>query len=165
MNQAEWLSDQQPGQQAFLQHVHEGLGSPQKWLSPMYFYDAAGSQLFDRICEQAEYYPTRTELEIMDTRLAEIVSAVGERALIIEPGSGSSLKTRTLLAALQHPAGYVPVEISREHLLDAVAVLRDCFPGLSILPVCADFTTPFDIPEPDSPPRKRVIFFPGSTIG
>lgn len=165
MTQAESISDQQPDQQAFLEHVLEGLDSPQKWLSPMYFYDAAGSQLFDRICEQDEYYPTRTELQIIDTQLAEIVAVVGTRTLIIEPGSGSSLKTRTLLAALEDPAGYVPVEISREHLLDAVDSLRDSFPDLPVLPVCADFTAPFDIPSTELPPRQRVIFFPGSTIG
>lgn len=165
MSKAEVISDQQPDQWVFLEHVLEGLGSPQKWLSPMYFYDAVGSQLFDRICEQEEYYPTRTELEIIDTQLAEIVSVMGSETLIIEPGSGSSLKTRTLLSALENPAGYVPVEISREHLLDAVDSLRDAFPNLSVLPVCADFTAPFDIPSTDQPPRQRVIFFPGSTIG
>lgn len=165
MTQAEPLSDQQPDQQDFLAHVLEGLDAPQKWLSPMYFYDAAGSQLFDRICEQDEYYPTRTELEIIDTRLSEIVAVVGPRALVIEPGSGSSLKTRTLLAALDEPAGYVPVEISREHLVDAVDSLREAFPGLPVLPVCADFTAPFDIPQTEQPSRQRVIFFPGSTIG
>jgi|SRR6056297_466255 len=165
MTQAEPLSDQQPDQQVFLKHVLEGLDAPQKWLSPMYFYDAAGSQLFDRICEQDEYYPTRTELEIIDTRLDEIVAVVGPRALIIEPGSGSSLKTRTLLAALDDPAGYVPVEISREHLMDAVDSLRTAFPDLPVLPVCADFTAPFDIPRTEQQSRQRVIFFPGSTIG
>lgn len=165
MNQAESLREQQPDQQQFLDHVHRGLDASQKWLSPMYFYDAAGSQLFDRICEQDEYYPTRTELEIIKAQLADIVNVVGDRALVIEPGSGSSLKTRTLLGALRDPAGYVPVEISREHLLDAVAGLREAFPGLPILPVCADFTAPFAIPVPDRSPRQRVVFFPGSTIG
>jgi len=165
VTQAESLIDQQPDQQDFLAHVLEGLDAPQKWLSPMYFYDAVGSQLFDRICEQDEYYPTRTELEIIETRLAEIVSVVGTQALIIEPGSGSSLKTRTLLAALDDPAGYVPVEISREHLLDAVESLRVAFPDLPVLPVCADFTAPFDIPSTELPTRQRVVFFPGSTIG
>ena len=165
MNQAQALRDQQPDQLQFLEHVHEGLGSQQKWLSPMYLYDAAGSQLFDRICELDEYYPTRTEQRIIESQIAEIANAVGPRALVVEPGSGSSLKTRTLLAALAEPAGYVPVEISREHLLDAVAGLREVFPKLPILPVCADFTLPLDIPAPDAPPRQRVIFFPGSTIG
>ncbi len=165
MNQAESLSEQQPGQRQFLEHVHEGLGAAQKWLSPMYFYDATGSQLFDRICEQDEYYPTRTELAIIDAELAGIVAAVGPRALLIEPGSGSSLKTRTLLGALDEPAGYVPVEISREHLLEAVAGLREAFPRLPVLPVCADFSAPFAVPTPDLPPLQRVIFFPGSTIG
>ena len=165
MNQAQALLDQEPDQQQFLEHVYEGLGLQQKWLSPMYLYDAAGSQLFDRICELEEYYPTRTEQGIIESQIAEIATAVGPRALVVEPGSGSSLKTRTLLAALAEPAGYVPVEISREHLLDAVAGLREVFPALPILPVCADFTLPLDIPSPDNPPRQRVIFFPGSTIG
>lgn len=165
MHQAEKMSEQQPGQAEFLAHVHEGLAAPQKWLSPMYFYDAAGSRLFDEICELDEYYPTRTELEIIETQLDGIVDAIGPQALIIEPGSGSSLKTRTLLAALQAPSAYVPVEISREHLQAAVETLRDAFPRIPVLPVCADFTAPFEIPAPALPPRKRVIFFPGSTIG
>ncbi len=160
------LQDQQPSRQTFLDDVVTGLSASQKWLSPMYFYDEAGSKLFDRICELPEYYLTRTELQIMGEHLPEMAGAIGPRALLIEPGSGSSLKTRRLLAALHDPAAYVPVEISREHLMNAVSSLRSEFPGIEILPVCADFTSDFDIPEPASGEvKRRLIYFPGSTIG
>jgi dimethylhistidine N-methyltransferase len=131
----------------------------------MYFYDAEGSRLFDRICELPEYYPTRTELQILGEHLPEMVEAIGPEALMIEPGSGSGLKTRKVLAALDDPAGYVPVEISPDYLRDSVAELRESFPGIPILPVCADFTSPFEVPTPEWTESRRVIFFPGSTIG
>lgn len=165
MDQSETLQDQQPSRAAFLAHVQEGLSAPQKWLSPMYFYDAEGSKLFDRICELPEYYPTRTELQILGEHLPEMTAAIGRNAMLIEPGSGSSLKTRKLLEALEAPAAYVPVEISYDHLVEAVAQLEKLFPGLSVLPVCADFTSSFEIPRPPQPEARRVIFFPGSTIG
>jgi len=154
-----------PGRQTFLEHVHEGLSAEQKWLSPMYFYDAEGSRLFERICEQPEYYVTRTELQIMDAHMDEIVQVLGPGLLLIEPGSGSGVKTRRLLAALSEPAGYVPVEIAREQLMEAVEALRSALPGIPILPVCADFAADFEVPEPAAAVRRRVIYFPGSTIG
>ncbi|MCP1728538.1 dimethylhistidine N-methyltransferase [Natronospira proteinivora] len=159
------LQDQQPSAQTFLAEVIEGLSAPQKWISSMYFYDAEGSRLFDRICELSEYYPTRTELQIFNEHIDAIRDTLGESVLLIEPGSGSSLKTRTLLAALRNPAAYVPVEISKDHLLAAVQRLEAEFPHIPILPVCADFTSPFQIPKPEQPPQRSVIFFPGSTIG
>lgn len=164
-NSTTGLGDQQPSQQAFRDHVIEGLSARQKWLSPMYFYDAEGSRLFDRICELPEYYPTRTELQIFGEHLPEMAATVGPRALLIEPGSGSGLKTRKLLAGLTDPAGYVPVEISPDYLRNSVAELRKAFPAIPILPVCADFTSPFEIPDTARPAQRRVIFFPGSTIG
>lgn len=159
------LQDQQPTKKDFLADVQEGLSAEQKWISSMYFYDAEGSQLFDRICELTEYYPTRTELQILGEHMPEIVAAIGPRAMLIEPGSGSSLKTRKLLDALDDPAAYVPVEISREHLLEAVERLQAEFPAIPILPVCADFTQPFELPQPEHPSTRGVIYFPGSTIG
>lgn len=159
------VQDEHPTRAAMLAEVCEGLGRQQKRLPSKYFYDAEGSRLFDQICELPEYYPTRTELSIMRDRVAEIALLIGEGALLIEPGSGSSLKTRCLLEKLRAPAAYVPVEISRDHLEAAAQALRQQFPELTVLPVCADFTRPFALPEPAEPPKRSVMYFPGSTIG
>ena len=143
-----------------------GLSAAQKRLAPKYFYDRRGSQLFDRICELPEYYPTRTELSIMRSHAPAIAEAVGEQACLIEFGSGSSVKIRLLLKTLRNLSAYVPVDISREHLLAAAAGLARDFPDIEILPVCADFTQPFDVPATQQRPvARRVAWFPGSTIG
>lgn len=149
----------------FLQDVLAGLGARSKHLYPKYFYDAEGSRLFDRICDLPEYYPTRTELAIMREHAAEMGQAVGPEALLIEPGSGSSVKIRLLLDALQKPAGYVPVEISGEHLQTSAGLLAQEYPGLEVLPVCADFTRPFPVPYGRVSPRRHLVYFPGSTLG
>ena len=122
-------------------------------------------RLFDEICRQPEYYPTRTELDIMRRHIDEIVHLIGPRASIIEFGSGSSIKTRLLLEKLIEPAAYVPVDISREHLVQIAKSLSADFPGIEVLPICADFTRPFSLPTPKIPPEKNIVFFPGSTIG
>jgi L-histidine N-alpha-methyltransferase len=145
--------------------VLAGLREPQKRISPKYFYDQRGSQLFDRICELPEYYPTRTELAIMRAEASAIADAVGERACLIEFGSGSSVKIRLLLQSLRRLVAYVPVDISREHLLAAARGLARDFPGIETLPVCADFTQPFALPETRRAVARRVAWFPGSTIG
>lgn len=142
-----------------------GLQQPQKTISPKFFYDEIGSKLFDEICQQPEYYLTRTELGIMDRHIGEIVKLIGPRASIIEFGSGSSLKTRLLLENLVEPAAYMPVDISREHLSLTARNLTADFPDIEILPVCADFTRPFDLPVPALSATKNIIFFPGSTLG
>jgi dimethylhistidine N-methyltransferase len=147
------------------QEILAGLRLPQKTISPKFFYDEAGSKLFDEICRQPEYYPTRTELDIMHRYIDDIVDLIGPRASIIEFGSGSSLKTRLLLRKLIEPAAYIPVDISREHLEKTTGALSADFPDIEILPVCADFTQPFTLPTPEIPSVKNVIFFPGSTIG
>lgn len=131
----------------------------------MYFYDQRGSELFDRICELEEYYPTRTEIGILRASMPEICEVLGPRVLLVEFGSGSSQKVRLLLDRLPDPAAYVPIDISRDHLLQAATAIGLDYPRLEVLPVCADFTEPVPLPEPDSPVRKRVVFFPGSTIG
>ena len=159
------VRDLAPDSQAFLKHVIEGLSAEQKWLSPMYLYDRRGSELFDRICELPEYYPTRTELSIMEAHVPEMARAIGRDALVIEPGSGSGLKTHRLLSALEAPVAYVPVEISRQHLLESASRLRKQFPAVEILPLCADFTRAFDIPRPTQRAQRRIVYFPGSTIG
>ena len=159
------LQDEEPDRDQFLIEAVDGLKNDPKQLPCKYFYDELGSRLFDRICELPEYYPTRTERSIMKTSAHEMAAAVGPDALIIEYGSGSSLKTRLLLDVLESPAGYVPVDISRDHLLKTAAALARDYPEIEILPVCADFTQPFAIPEPKRTPARRVVYFPGSTIG
>ena len=159
------LSDFEPGRARFLADVLEGLALPRKRLPCKYFYDEHGSQLFERICEVEEYYPTRTELAIMERHAAEMAAALGPRCLLVELGSGSSQKTRLLLDHLEDPAAYVPVDISREHLERAAAALARQYPKLEVQPVCADFTEPFDVPQPRARADREVAYFPGSTIG
>ncbi|MBT8131851.1 MAG: L-histidine N(alpha)-methyltransferase [Gammaproteobacteria bacterium] len=142
-----------------------GLKKPQKLLSPKYFYDQRGSQLFDQITRLPEYYPTETEVQIMIENLDEIVQMIGPQASLIEFGSGSSTKTHILLANLRKLAAYVPVEISRDHLIEAAEHIAERYPEIEVLPICADFTKPFGLPEPQVQPIKNVVFFPGSTIG
>lgn len=158
------LHDFSPARDDFRSQVLRGLGQSRKHLPCKFFYDRRGSELFDRICELPEYYLTRTELGILQEKVAEMADAAGERCLLVEYGSGSSLKTRLLLERLRDPAAYVPLDISREHLLDAAARLAALFPRLRIAPVCADYTQPFELPACDGAART-VVYFPGSTIG
>ncbi|MFL2547257.1 MAG: L-histidine N(alpha)-methyltransferase [Candidatus Rariloculaceae bacterium] len=145
--------------------VIAGLSAKQKSISPRYFYDQAGSELFDRIRDLPEYYLTRTEQRIMEENLPEIAELIGARASVIEFGSGSSAKIRALLDHLQDPAAYVPVDVSGDYLLEMADELASDYPGLTVRPVAADFTRPFDLPKFDSTPEKNVVFCPGSTIG
>jgi dimethylhistidine N-methyltransferase len=143
-----------------------GLRERPRHVAPRFLYDEAGSKLFERICRLPEYYPTRTETAILRANLGAIAESIGERALLVEPGSGSSLKTRLLLDAMPTLSGYVPVDISREFLLQAARRLGAAYPELEILPVCADFMAPFPLPLPRRrAPSRVVFFFPGSTIG
>lgn len=145
--------------------VLHGLQSTPKRLAPIYFYDERGSQLFDEICELPEYYITRTETQILEQHAAEIADCIGENALLVELGSGASTKTRLLLDRLPDLAAYVPVDISRTHLLAAAQRISSAYPELEVLPACADFTQPFTLPKPRQTPSRVVVFFPGSTIG
>jgi L-histidine Nalpha-methyltransferase len=142
-----------------------GLKEPQKRISPKYFYDQRGSELFDAICALPEYYPTRTEFKIMEQCLPEVAELVGPAAAVIEFGAGSSAKARRLLDALHEPVAYVPVEISGEYLTEQADELARDFPDVSVVPVVADFTKPFDLPVHPTMPRRNLVFFPGSTIG
>jgi L-histidine N-alpha-methyltransferase len=142
-----------------------GLRAKPKWISPAYFYDTRGSELFDAICELPEYYLTRTEWRILEAHAAEIAGRIGENALLVEYGSGASAKTRLLLDRLHRPCAYVPVDISRAHLTAAANGISKAYPGLEVLPVCADFTQPFKLPLPRRTPARNVVFFPGSTLG
>lgn len=145
--------------------ILRGLTAPRKYLSPKYFYDKRGSELFDRICSLPEYYLTRTELALMRTHLDEVASLVGERVAVIEFGAGSNIKVRLLLDHLVRPAAYIPVDISPEFLLEQVDSLREDYPDVHMQPVFADFTRPFDLPEHPVIPERNLVFFPGSTIG
>ncbi|MGH8296468.1 MAG: L-histidine N(alpha)-methyltransferase, partial [Steroidobacteraceae bacterium] len=153
---ADWL---------LVEDVLAGLRSTPKRLSPAYLYDRRGSELFEAICELPEYYLTRTETGILARYAAEIAACIGERALLLEPGSGSSRKTRLLLDALPELGAYVPVDISRSHLLASARAVQAAYPGLEVLPVCADFTQGIALPPSRRPPSRVVAFFPGSTLG
>lgn len=148
-----------------LAEIIAGLSLPQKSLSPKFFYDDRGSRLFDAITELPEYYLTNAELGIMRDYVDEIAELVGPEASLIEFGSGSSMKTRILLEHLEKLAAYVPVDISREHLVSAARSLANDFPDIEVLPVAADFTQPFKLPSPRVMPLRNIVYFPGSTIG
>ncbi|MEM6511752.1 MAG: L-histidine N(alpha)-methyltransferase [Pseudomonadota bacterium] len=148
-----------------LEELVEGLTRDEKTISPKYFYDEVGSQLFDEITRLPEYYPTQTELGIMRDNIAEIAERVGRQASLIEFGSGSSMKTHVLLRGLDELAAYVPVDISEEHLVASAQALSDDYPELDIIPLVADFTKPFDLPSPRVMPLRNIVYFPGSTIG
>ena len=138
-----------------------GLREPPRSINPKFFYDERGSELFARITELDEYYPTRTEIGILASQGADIAATVGAGCELVEPGAGNCEKVRYLLEELA-PAAYLPLDISRDFLLDAAQRLRDDFPGLEVRPVVADFNAEFDLPPASG---RRVVFYPGSTIG
>lgn len=148
-------------QQALL----EALIRPDHRISPVWFYDQRGSALFEDITQLPSYYPTRTEISILDANWEAIAKAIGSDRLVVELGSGSSRKTVPLLKSLHHPAGYVPVDISADYLYQAAADLSKQLPGLPVIPLVADFTTPFALPPSLPDHNNRLGFFPGSTIG
>ena len=149
----------------FLQEVLEGLSESPKTLPCKYFYDQRGSMLFDEICELDEYYLTRTESQIMQDRLDEMVESIGDQCVMIEFGSGSSTKTRMLLEHLKPGSWYVPIDISGEHLRITAAQLAEDFPELVIHPIAADFTQLDELPDDIPADLRRAVYFPGSTIG
>ena len=149
----------------FMQDMQAALSQSPKSISPKYFYDQAGSALFDRICELPEYYPTRTELSILQTHAADMAKHMGEHADIIEFGAGSLQKIRLLLNAATKPARFVPMDISGPHLQAASVSLQKEFPALQIQPMVGDYTSDWQLPAALPQAGKRVAFFPGSTIG
>jgi len=149
--------------ECFQSDVLAGLSQPQKRVPSKYFYDAAGSQLFDAITRLPEYYPTRTELGILRANAVAMAERCGPHCLLIELGAGSLNKVRWLLDRLDHPAAYVPVDVSEDYLVEAAAALVDDYPALNVIPLAADFTRRFQLPQ--LPAARRVVFFPGSTIG
>jgi dimethylhistidine N-methyltransferase len=148
-----------------LEIVQRGLRAQPKRLPSWLFYDAPGSALFERICEQPEYYLTRCELALMQAHAAGIADRLGVDVRLVEYGSGSAAKTRLLLEHMASPVSYVPVEISPEPLQASVRRLRGLFPHVPVQPLCADFTRPLRLPIPPRAPRRTVVYFPGSTIG
>jgi len=159
------LQDLEPSTEEFRAAVLSGLGQGDKSLPCKFFYDAEGSRLFEKICELPEYYPTRTESRILEHHAADIARCLGVKVRLVEFGSGAGIKIRLLLSALDQPVAYVPVDISRLHLLAAASSLARDFPHLSIAPICADYTRPFTLPNPAEMAKATVGFFPGSTIG
>ena len=149
---------------SFADHVIAGLSDTPKWLSAKYFYDATGSELFEEITRLPEYYPTRTELSILQRCAGEMAGYVPLSAALVEFGAGSSKKARIVIDAAPQLAAYVPVDISAEFLAQEAAAVRRDVPWIAVLPVAADFTRDFDLP-PQIRARPRVGFFPGSTIG
>ncbi len=140
-----------------------GLNQQQKTINPKYFYDEQGSRLFDQITRLPEYYPTRTEVEILTQYRREISTVCEKDCIFIEPGSGNCAKVRLLLDAL-HPAAYVPIDISADFLQQAAQQLGREYPWLNVHAVCADFNKKWTFVEA-LPAGKRVVFYPGSTIG
>jgi len=159
------LHDLTPEPEDFLGEVLRGLARSQKELPCKLFYDERGSALFERICELPEYYLTRTEIGILERHAHAMATCLGRRCVIIEYGSGSSRKTRLLLDQLREPLGYIPVELSHSALQEAAAVLAAAYPHLCVLPVCADYTRELSLPALAASEARRVVFFPGSTIG
>jgi dimethylhistidine N-methyltransferase len=148
---------------AFAGDVIEDLAKHPKKLSPKYFYDARGSELFEQITVLPEYYPTRTELSILRDRAAEIAAIISQGAALVEFGAGATTKVRLLLEGCKF-AAYVPVDISGDFLKAQAEGLRKDFPDLAVYPVAADFTAPFELPAAISD-LPKVGFFPGSTLG
>ncbi len=157
--------DGRPPSAELLQVVQRGLCAKPKRLPSWLFYDELGSQLFEEICDQPEYYLTRAEIALMSEHAVSIAQAVGDDVRLVEYGSGNAIKTPILLEHLTRPVAYVPVEISPEPLRLSTQRLAARFPDLPLQPLCADFTKALRLPIPPRAPRRTVIYFPGSTIG
>lgn len=147
-----------------LQEVLDGMGRAKKKLPSKYFYDERGSQLFDEITKLEEYYPTRTEWTILEDNVHEMREVLSDNVLLIEPGSGSSKKTRVLLNNIPSICCYIPMDISGDYLQKVADGLREEYPKIHIQPLYADYTRPFLLPEIHENAQK-IVFFPGSTIG
>lgn len=144
--------------------ILQGLKQSPKRISAKYFYDQAGSELFEAITQLDEYYPTRTEIQLLKDYRQNIIEQAGENAVLIEYGSGASTKIRLLLDALK-PKAYVPLDISKDFLFDSAIELRQQFPWLEIHATCLDYRQPATLPRGLSPRAKKVAFFPGSSLG
>lgn len=160
------LIDLKPQPADFRCDTIQGLSKEQKALQPIYFYDAQGSQLFDQICELEEYYPTRTEIKILNEAASQLDELIDGPCTIIELGSGSSEKIKKLLDTSNKIKRYIPIDISKDHLLNSVRKLANEFPALDIVAVCADYTDRESLEQLRlDQDTSKVVFFPGSTIG
>ncbi len=155
--------DYHQAQDNFYDEIVDGLSQNPKILSPKFLYDEQGSQLFTAICETPEYYPTRTEQGIIESNIEAIANNIGTDCLIIEPGSGSCEKVKTLLTTL-NPVAYMPLDISREYLRQTAEQVSKEFPFIEIHAACVDYTSPFSVPEFNTN-AHTVAFYPGSSIG
>jgi dimethylhistidine N-methyltransferase len=153
-----------PETDSFADTMLDGLAKSPKEIACKYFYDEAGSRLFDQICELPEYYQTRTEVALLKRHAGEIAALMGNEVEIVEFGAGSLRKVRILLDAAHNPRAYTPLDISGDYLSDVVRILAADYPALTLRPLVGDFTRPLEIPAL-SPPSRRAGFFPGSTIG
>jgi len=149
----------------FASDVLMGLGSTQKTLPCRWLYDERGSQLFEEITDLPEYYPTRTETQILQTCRGAIAAAAGPGATLVEYGSGASVKTRLLLDTFDALNCYVPIDVSAEFLAETAAQLQKDYPDLPIVSVVGDFLSPITVPDEARGMGRTIGFFPGSTIG
>jgi dimethylhistidine N-methyltransferase len=163
MGKSVTFHDYKPKTSSLHDAVVEGLSQERKSISPKFFYDERGSRLFDKICEQPEYYPPVIEQRLLDANAGEIAALTGTNRVLIEPGAGSAVKVRLLLDALK-PSAFIPMDISFDHLRTAAIGLSEDYPWLHVHAACVDYTHSLPIPDvvPDEP---RLIFFPGSSIG
>lgn len=157
--------DLAPAHEDFREQVLAGLSRQPRTLPSKFFYDERGSALFGKICKLPEYYITRTEMGILRAGGKEIAAMAGSGIELIGLGTGAGTKTKILLHHLDSPVAYVPVDISKEQLTQSTASFSRIFPALEILPVAADYLEPFDLPSPLRTPSRKVVYFPGSTLG
>ncbi len=162
---SESVLDLEPASADFLAEAIDGLSASPRTLPCKFFYDERGSELFQKICELPEYYVTRAELQILKNQGRDIAKHLGPGIELIGLGTGAGTKTRLLLDELHAPIAYVPVDISKEQLQQSSAQFQELFPDLEVLPVCADYLQPVTLPTPKRKPTRKIIYFPGSTIG
>jgi dimethylhistidine N-methyltransferase len=160
------LIDLKPDLGSIRDAVLGGLSADPKWLPAWLFYDGKGSRLFEAICEQPEYYPTRTELAILKANGPDIAATLGEGCTLVELGSGSPRKATVMLRLLRQPDGYIAIDVSAVQLRQAVTALAREFPRVPMTGICADFGEDAELPlEQNAGDGPMVGFFPGSTVG
>ncbi|MFV2055121.1 MAG: L-histidine N(alpha)-methyltransferase [Thiohalomonadales bacterium] len=157
------FDDQHPEASDFFAEVIQGLQQTPMMIPPKFLYNEKGSQIFDSICESEDYYPTRTEKQLLRDKIDEIGQYLGQGSLLVEPGSGNSQKARLLLDAIK-PHTYLPMDISQKYLQKEAKKVAAEYPWLNVYAVCADYTTPIELPD-ISHTQHKVAFFPGSSIG
>jgi dimethylhistidine N-methyltransferase len=157
--------DLEPPTSDFRTDVLAGLSSRPRSIPPKYLYDERGSALFDDICESDDYYVTQTEISILEDNLDEIRDLIGPRPRVVELGSGTGLKTRMFLNHLESPSTIFPIDISKSAVLSCAREVAELDLDVEIIPICADYTRPLELPETERPFESTVAFFPGSTLG